>query len=434
MTTLDQLIYGIRQVESGGNYSVVNSIGAVGAYQVMKANIPEWTRQALGYSMTWQQYRDSRSAQDAVARYKLGRYYNSYGAGGAAAMWFSGSPNVNSSASDGGNTVKQYVSKVLGAAGGGSLDATSSSSGGGGGGSVAAATPKLSMTELAEQYGFTESFLNANPELRDKIFKPMIANGWSQQMFQAKLRTTTWWKTHSDKERQYLTQLYTDPATAKQTYAQAKIQVQQMAAQLGVTLTSFAKKQLDAATYNVVAKGWSDGQLRYFLGQYAYFGNEKGGTYKGQGADVENELRSYAYSMGSTMSNTWYADNTRKVLQGTATASDFKQQILKQAKAAFPQYAKQLDGGQSMADIASSYMQTMAQVLELPTGSINLFDPTIKKALQYKDPKTLQTTSKPLWQFENDLRGDPRWKQTKNAQDSLMQMGHQVLQNFGFKF
>ena len=160
----------------------------------------------------------------------------------------------------------------------------------------------------------------------------------------------------------------------------------------------------------------------------------KGTPDLGQGADVENELRSYAYSMGSTMSNTWYADNTRKVLQGTATASDFKQQILKQAKAAFPQYAKQLDGGQSMADIASSYMQTMAQVLELPTGSINLFDPTIKKALQYKDPKTLQTTSKPLWQFENDLRGDPRWKQTKNAQDSLMQMGHQVLQNFGFKF
>ena len=53
-TTLDQLLYGIRQVESGGNYSVVNGIGAVGAYQVMKANIPSWTKKALGYSMTWQ--------------------------------------------------------------------------------------------------------------------------------------------------------------------------------------------------------------------------------------------------------------------------------------------------------------------------------------------------------------------------------------------
>src|SRR5438309_347960 len=100
MTTLDQLMYGIRQVESGGNYSVVNSIGAVGAYQILQSNVPEWTRQALGYSMSWQQFRDSRAAQDAVARYKLGIFLKRYGAQGAASMWFSGQPNPNSTASD----------------------------------------------------------------------------------------------------------------------------------------------------------------------------------------------------------------------------------------------------------------------------------------------------------------------------------------------
>jgi hypothetical protein len=159
-----------------------------------------------------------------------------------------------------------------------------------------------------------------------------------------------------------------------------------------------------------------------------------GGDFEGQGADTQNELRSYAYSMGVHMSDKWYADNTRKVLRGLATTSDYKNEMLRQAKAMFPQFSKQLDAGQTVADIANPYMQTMAQILELPSGSINLFDPTIKKALQYKNPGTLQTETKPLWQFENDLRADPRWKQTKNAQDSMMQIGHQVLSDFGFKY
>jgi hypothetical protein len=42
--------------------------------------------------------------------------------------------------------------------------------------------------------------------------------------------------------------------------------------------------------------------------------------------------------------------------------------------------------------------------------------------------------AKPLWQFENELRSDPRWKKTQNAQDSLMQVGHQVLADFGLKY
>ena len=143
--SLAQLLAGVRQVESGGNYSVVNGIGAVGAYQVMKANIPSWTKKALGYSMTWQQFRDSRAAQDKVAQVILGGYYAKYGAAGAASMWFSGQPNPNSSRSDGGNTVSQYVAKVLAAAGG-----SSGVSGGRGGTRV---TPQWSMDELGSQYG-----------------------------------------------------------------------------------------------------------------------------------------------------------------------------------------------------------------------------------------------------------------------------------------
>ena len=116
---IDQLVYAIGEVETGGinpvskRYTTVNGIGATGRYQVMKGNISEWTREALGHSLTLDQWLADPKAQDKVAAYKLGKSQKKYGSWqAAAAVWFSGQPNPNSTASDGGNTVRQYVAKV----------------------------------------------------------------------------------------------------------------------------------------------------------------------------------------------------------------------------------------------------------------------------------------------------------------------------------
>lgn len=106
-------LWAIKQQESGGDYSSVNSSsGALGAYQVMPSNVSDWTQQALGYSMTPQQYLANPSAQDAVANVILGGYYDQYGASGAAAMWYSGQPDPNKTY--GSPSVADYVSQVIG--------------------------------------------------------------------------------------------------------------------------------------------------------------------------------------------------------------------------------------------------------------------------------------------------------------------------------
>jgi hypothetical protein len=182
--------------------------------------------------------------------------------------------------------------------------------------------------------------------------------------------------------------------------------------------------------YNVAAKGWSDDQLRFDMGKHVYF---DGDNWNGQGGEEQGKLHDYAYSMGVTMSSSWYANSSRDIVRGAGSEQEYMSQIRKQSKAMFPQWSKQIDGGQTVADIANPYLTTMSQILELPGGSINLFDPTIKKALAYKDPKTGEGTAKPLWQFENELRNDPRWNKTQNAQDSMMQVAHKVLSDFGLK-
>lgn len=113
-SSLDAFLWAISQEESGGRYlKWPGGNKAIGKYQVMPGNVADWTQRALGHSLTPQQYADSPSAQEAVARTVLGGYYQKYGAAGAAAMWFSGQPNPNSTASDGNTDVRGYVRNVL---------------------------------------------------------------------------------------------------------------------------------------------------------------------------------------------------------------------------------------------------------------------------------------------------------------------------------
>lgn len=288
----------------------------------------------------------------------------------------------------------------------------------------------MSRGETAESYGFNQALLDANPELKS-IFNKAVKGQWSAEKFQASVRDTKWWKGHSQQERDYIVKQYGDPASAKQEFNQAYTHIQQMAGQLGIQVNDQTKKFLNAMAYNVAAKGWNDDQLRMEMGKHVYF---DGDNWNGQGGEEQQKLHDYAYSMGVTMSGTWYANSSRDIIRGKATEQTFQSQIRKQAKAMFPGWSKQIDAGQSVADLANPYLTSMGQILELPGGSINLFDPTVKKALTYKDPTTGESTPKPLWQFENELRSDPRWKKTQNAQDSLMQVGHQVLADFGLKY
>ncbi len=436
--TFEQFFQSIVAQESGGNYGAIGprtSYGrAYGKYQVLESNIPGWTKAYYGKSLTTQQFLNNPAAQDAVARGKLKSYWNKYGARGAAAAWYGGPGSANNHMStapqQGGPSIKEYVDSVLnraeGLPAGGGDTSTSTGNAGGSGGTVA----KLSMSELAEQYGYTASMLNAIPELK-KLFSDMVSGEWSKDKFQAKLRETKWFKTLSSDERQFIALRYTDPATAKQKQDQALIKITQIAKQLGLTGKYGDASFLKTYAYNLVAKGWDEGRVRYELARYL---NPNLKTHTGEAGAAWDEIDAYAYGMGVKLSENWIKTRAINIVRGLGTVQDIKNEINNLAKAQFPQWAKQIDGGQSVADIAMPYMQSMSEILELNPGSVNLFDPTIKSTLSWVNPQTQKKEAKPMWQFENELRGDARWKKTKNAQDSLMQVAHQVLSDFGVKY
>lgn len=434
--TFEQFFRAIAEQESGGsNYRArgpKTSYGyAYGKYQVLESNIAPWTKAYWGKALTVQQFLNSPEAQEAVAKGKLKSYWNKYGPRGAAAAWYGGPGSaglhMSTRAQQGGPSIKKYVDDVLRKAekyppgGGTPMDA-----------SVGGKNPvaKLSDAELAEQYGFTLAFLNANKEIKS-LFKQMVSGGWEKEKFQAKLRETKWWKTHSEEERSYLTLQFTDPATAKQKMQQAVVRATQLAKQIGLTGAQVSAANIKSYAYLIVAKGYDESQLRHLMGQKLSLTSA---SHKGEAGEVWEEISAYGYQMGVKMADAWIATRVKNVATGLGSVQDAKNDLQNLAKAQFPQWAKQIDSGQTVMDIAQPYLQSMSQILELPPGQINLFDPTIKNTLNWVNPGTLQKEAKPLWQFENELRSDPRWKQTKNAQDSLMGVAHQVLADFGVKY
>ena len=97
------------------------------------------------------------------------------------------------------------------------------------------------------------------------------------------------------------------------------------------------------------------------------------------------------------------------------------------AAAKYSAFATQIKAGQNTLDLAAPYIQSVSKILEVPDTDIGMSNSHVLKAMTSN--VNGQATS--IWQFENSLRQDPTWRKTQNAQDSIMQNAHQVLQNFG---
>lgn len=290
---------------------------------------------------------------------------------------------------------------------------------------AAPAAKPVDWNEAALQYGMTSAMINAYPEIKTLI-EQAVREGWTSDKFQAKFRNSNWYKSMSDSQRKAAIMQYTDPASWGQLWNQTQQHIIDLMGQYGALDWDWNK--INSIAGKVIWEGWNDDRARQEIGQYVVFGaNNMAG---GKAGEIQSDLNSYAYSMGVKNADWWIQNAVRGVLTGRNNVQDFKNDIMNQSIAAFGAFTDQFKAGATLADIAQPYMQSMSQILEIASGDINLFDPTVRNALSWKDG-TGKSTSKPLWQFQNELRTDPRWKKTQNAQDASMGVAHKVLQDFG---
>jgi hypothetical protein len=145
--------------------------------------------------------------------------------------------------------------------------------------------------------------------------------------------------------------------------------------------------------------------------------------------EAQDRLKALARAYGVDMGESWYAAATKQVGKGTAV-EDFLDEIKQTAIGRYPGLADRINKGSNVAQIASPYIQSKARILEIDPDSVDLDDMDIQQALGYKDEKGAYST-KPLWQYETDLRRKPEWQYTKNAKDSYDTLMLKVLRDFG---
>lgn len=111
-----KFVSNIAQMESGGNYGAVNKdTGALGKYQVLPGNVPSWSREVLGKSMTPEQFLSDHGAQDQIAQTVLRGYVAKHGFEGAAQAWLGGEGSIGKTgrADANGTTVGDYGRRAM---------------------------------------------------------------------------------------------------------------------------------------------------------------------------------------------------------------------------------------------------------------------------------------------------------------------------------
>lgn len=433
----EAFLWSLTQQESGGNYGAIGPAvqgghHAYGRYQIMDYNIGSWTAKYYGRRLTPQEFLRNHEAQDAAVRGVLGGYYRQYGARGAAAMWYSGQPNPNKTY--GNPPVYQYVNSIMSRAAGYDGQSTTQTSGGGGGGPgglPGPTTPKLSDSERAEQYGFNMRLINSSKELK-RLFQKAVSGSWSPDRFMASLKSTGWWRNQSKQLREYITLKHTDPATFKQNWRQGQYEANRLAVEVGwgnqINKKGQSSRILKEAVYNMLALGWSKDRIKDWLAARVPI---KGAIMWGEVGETFDKLHELAYLNGMRYGHDRYARAARDIVAGKRTLQDAEAKIRKEASARYSAFAEQIKAGMNVLDLASPYIKSVSQLLEIPESDVDVFNKYVAKAMSAKT-KDKQPYS--IWALENDVRNDPLWRRTNNARESAMGVAHEVAKQFGMAF
>lgn len=284
--------------------------------------------------------------------------------------------------------------------------------------------PELSRQELAEQYGWALSVLRSSYELW-QLFQKAVSHQWEPGKFASELRNTRWFRRHSEAWRKNEILKRTDPGEYRARRAQLGATLRDQASAMGAVLST---KQLSKMMTNIMSFGWSDAEIRNSLADYVKWSN---GRLLGEAGTNASSLRATARANGYKLSNTVLDDWARAIARGDRQVADYQTYIRQQAAKMFPAFKDELNAGMDALDVASPYVNAMAQNWEINPNEITLFDPTLRKALTTVDPATGKPTAMGLYDFEVMLRKDARWGQTKNAQDQATALTHDLLRQFG---
>ena len=142
-------------------------------------------------------------------------------------------------------------------------------------------------------------------------------------------------------------------------------------------------------------------------------------------------LKNFATDNGLRLSDSAATSYANSIAAGTIDENTAFNALRESAAEAFPALADKIKAGINLKTLADPYIQSMSDILEIPDSGIDLFDPKVRSALAYTLPDG-KVGTKSIYDFEKELRKDPRWQYTNNARNEAASVATTVLKDFGF--
>lgn len=277
----------------------------------------------------------------------------------------------------------------------------------------------------AGMLGFAAQFFNSDPELA-QLIKSAIAGQWDVQKFQAAFMNTNWYKSRSASQRAYQDLMTRDPTEFNLKIEQQKAIIKDKASQLGLTFTD---DYITQVAHAFLYWGLDDkAQTNWFADQINYTPGQMGGT----PAAIEMQVNKLAGDYGLTLTSGQISEYVSGMMHQSYTEDNLKDLMRDMAKSKYAGMSGYLDQGFTVRQVASPYVSSYSNLLEVNGDSVDLNDSLLQQALQGVPaqpgaPPQMQS----VYQFERAVRRDPRWMRTKNARDSVMNATQGVLRDWG---
>lgn len=272
--------------------------------------------------------------------------------------------------------------------------------------------------QIKDDFGITDALLNADPtdpnsgfslrEAFEQIRREKITDANRAAQI---INRTTWFRNNGVGVLERIALRQSNPGVYKRRLSEKRNELRRI----------FTSMNLD------VSRG-TLGRMAKDAFEYGLDANQVVDRYKAKikvkdGSDSEQALRGFARQMGVRLTDKWFSDASLQMATGSQNAAKYEERIRAQAKNTYGYWADRIDQGETVEELAGQYLAYAQQWLEDP--NVNLMDRTVRQALQPADGSNQPS---PLWKFEQMVKKDPRWKQTKNAQATYAETAGRLLQ------
>lgn len=266
------------------------------------------------------------------------------------------------------------------------------------------------------------AYLLDNPEVKSVLLRA-TQGGWDLTTLQGELWKTNWWQTTSSAMRLWDQKWSQDNATAMMEWDQRTVSVSNLTSQLGFTLSNDDAKWIAG---KVIREGWSDEQLRRYLGQMA----RQNGIGAGQITDQAASFKALARSYLSTMSDQQAQEFAIRVAEGSLSREGVESLLRNEAKSRFTWLAPQIDAGMTPGDLFGATRNAVAQELEIDPNQIDLNDSNWSILTSpVVDGST--TRSMNFYEAQRWARQRPEWRLTDRANRQASELGLNLLKTMG---